>query len=134
LLEQRRDAFRKCGVSLSAKQQYKEITALRKVDNRVRGVYRECLDAALHRLELAYRAFYRRVKQGKTPGFPRFKNFRRWDQLEFPHGNRALLFAAEQSRVRFPGIGWVKNRKGRRVPAYGRAWVVRKNGRWTRRE
>jgi putative transposase len=75
LLEQRRDAFRKCGVLLSAQQQYKEITALRKVDNRVRGVYRECLDTALRRLEFAYRAFYRRVKQGKPPGFPRFKSF-----------------------------------------------------------
>jgi putative transposase len=97
---------------------------------RIRGVYRECLDAALHRLELAYRAFFRRVKQGQTPGFPRFKSFRRWDQLEFPHGNRALIFEPDQCRVRIPGAGWVKNRKGRTVPTYGRAWIVRKNSRW----
>jgi putative transposase len=130
LLEQRRDAYRKRGVSLSARQQYKEITALREGDSRIRGVYRECLDAALHRLELAYRAFFRRVKQGKKPGFPRFKSFRRWEQLEFSHGDRALVFEPNQRRVRIPGAGWVKNRKGRTVPPYGRAWVVRKNDRW----
>jgi putative transposase len=129
LLEQRRDAFRK-GITLSAKQQYAEITALRRDDARVAAVYRECLDAVLHRLELAYRAFFRRVKQGLTPGFPRFKSYRRWNQLGFPHGDRALVFDMEQSKVRVPGVGWVKNRKGRTVPAFGRAWVTRKNGRW----
>jgi putative transposase len=131
LLEQRRDAFRKCGVALSRTEQSKEITTLRGDDARIAAVFRECEDAVLHRLELAYRAFFRRVKNGQTPGFPRFKSFRRWAQLEFSHGDRALAFHASQSSVRIPGLGWVKNRKGRTVPAtFGRAWVVRKNGRW----
>ncbi|HEY1429725.1 MAG TPA: helix-turn-helix domain-containing protein, partial [Candidatus Tumulicola sp.] len=63
LLEQRRDAYRKLGVGLSTKEQYAELTALRKDDARVAAVYRECEDAVLHRLELAYRAFFRRLKQ-----------------------------------------------------------------------
>jgi putative transposase len=130
LLEQRRDAFRKCGLTLSSKQQYAELTALRKDNTRVRAVYRECEDAVLHRLELAYRAFFRRVKRGETSGFPRFKSFRRWGQVESSHGDRALVFEANQRRVRIPGVGWVKMRKGRAVPAFGRAWVVRKNARW----
>jgi putative transposase len=130
LLEQRRDAYRKCKITLSAKQQSAELTALRADDLRVRAVYRECEDAALHRLELAYRAFFRRLKCGQSPGFPRFKSHRRWDQLEFPHGNRALKFDASQRKVRVPGVGWVKLRKGRAVPVFGRAWVVRRNARW----
>ncbi|MEO7202967.1 MAG: RNA-guided endonuclease TnpB family protein, partial [Candidatus Tumulicola sp.] len=117
LLEQRRDAYRKCGTALSRKQQYTEVTALRKDDRRVAGVYRECEDAVLHRLELAFRAFFRRISRGQTPGFPRFKSFRRWQQLEFPHGNNALKFNATQRKVRIPGVGWIKNRKGRAVPA-----------------
>jgi putative transposase len=130
LLEQRRDAYRKSGISLSAKQQYAELTALRKDDPRVAAVYRECEDAVLHRLELAYRAFYRRQKRAQTPGFPRFKSFRRWEQLEFPHGDRALKFDETQRKVRVPGVGVVKLRKGRSVPGFGRAWIVRKNARW----
>jgi putative transposase len=129
-LEQRRDAFRKRGVTITAKQQYAELTALRADDPRVAAVYRECEDAVLHRIELAYRAFFRRVRQGQTPGFPRFKSFRRWDQLEFPHGDRALKFDESQRRVYVPGVGSVKLRKGRIVPKCGRAWIVRKNGRW----
>ncbi len=134
LLQERRDAYRLRGVSLTAKQQYAEITALRqpihRIDGRLAAVYRECEDAVLHRLDLAMQAFFRRVKRGDTPGFPRFKPAARWKQLTFPHGDRALKLNAAQSRITIPGVGSVRLRKGRSVPAFGRAWVVERNGRW----
>lgn len=129
-LQERRDAYRLRGVSVTAKMQYAELTGLRGEDARVAGVYRECEDAALRRLDLAMQAFYRRCKRGQTPGFPRFKPASRWRQLTFPHGDRALRFDAQQQHVTIPGAGSVKLRKGRAVPAFGRAWIVAKNGRW----
>jgi putative transposase len=50
--------------------------------------------------------------------------------LEYPHGDRALRFSPAQDRVRVPGVGAIRLRKGRAVPAYGRAFIVEKNGRW----
>ena len=131
LLQQRRDAYRLRKVTVTAKMQYAEITALRAEDHRLRAVYRETEDAVLHRLDLAMTAFFRRCKRGEKAGYPRYKSWRRWQQVEFPHGNRALRFDQVQQRVNIPGVGAVKLRKGRQVPAtYGRAWVVRKNDRW----
>jgi putative transposase len=131
LLQQRRDAYRLRGISVTARMQYAELTELRAEDPRVRAVYRECEDVVLHRLDLAMTAFFRRVKRGEAPGYPRFKSRTRWAQLEFPHGDRALRFDAKQRRVTIPGVGVVKLRKGRAVPAtYGRAWLVRKDDRW----
>jgi putative transposase len=131
LLQQRRDAYALRKIRVTAKMQYAEITALRAEDGRLRAVYRESEDAVLHRLDLAMTAFFRRCKRGETPGFPRFKSWQRWQQLEFPHGDRALRFDQAQQRVAIPGVGIVKLRKGRPVPAtYGRAWLVRKNDRW----
>ena len=131
LLQQRRDAYRLRKVRVTAKMQSAEITALRAEDERLRAVYREAEDAVLHRLDLAMAAVSRRCKRGEKAGFPRFKSWRRWKQLEFPHGDRALRFDQAQRRVNIPGVGAVKLRKGRQVPAtYGRAWVVRKNDRW----
>jgi putative transposase len=132
-LQERRDAYRMRGVSISAKQQYAELTALRKpifrLDTRIAAVYRECEDAVLHRLDPAFAAFFRRCKRAETPGFPRFRAASRWKQLEFPHGDRALRFVGE--RVIVPGLGPVRLRKGRKVPEdRGRAWIVEKNGRW----
>src|SRR5215469_3190594 len=128
-LQQRREAYRLQQRNV-ARDQPKELTRLRKEDVRLRGVYRECLDAVLHRLDLAFAAFFRRAKAGAA-GFPRFRSLRRWRQLEFPHGNRALRFDAAQSKLYVPTAGWIKVRKGRAVPlTYKRAWLVRKNGRW----
>ena len=129
-LQERKDAYRLRRISITHKMQYAELTALRRESFHVRGVYRELEDAVLHRLDLAMQAFFRRCARGETPGFPRYKAAARWRQLEFPHGNRALKLDGCQQRVRVPGVGNIKLRKGRTVPAFGRAWLVRKCNRW----
>jgi len=131
-LQERRDAYRLRRVSVTAKMQLKELTGIRKekLDSRIIAVYRECQDAILRRLDLAFAAFFRRCRLEQTPGFPRFKSAKRFRQLTFPHGDRALRFDAEQRRITIPGVGSVKLRKGRTVPPFGRAWLVEKNERW----
>ncbi len=130
LLQQRRDAWTTRRASLASREQYAQLTELRAAEPRFAAVYREAEDAVLHRLDLAYAAFFRRVKRGETPGFPRFKPAARWSQLEFPHGDRALRLDAAQRRLRVPGVGSIRLRKGRVVPEFGRAFIVTKNGRW----
>jgi len=130
LLDERRYAWTARRIRVTSKMQYAEITALRAEDRRFGAVYRECQDAVLHRLDLGFAAFFRRVKNGETAGYPRFRAKARWKQLEFPHGDRALKLDLEQKRVRIPGVGSVRLRKGRAIPVFGRAFVVEKNGRW----
>ena len=130
LLQQRRDAWTTRGVSFPSRVQYAQLTELREAEPRFAAVYRECQDAVLHRLDLSFAAFFRRVKRGETPGYPRFKPAARWNQLEFPHGDRAVKLDEAQRRVRVPGVGAVRLRKGRVVPEFGRAFLVTKNGRW----
>ena len=130
LLQQRRDAWTTRRVSLPSREQYAQLTELRAAEPRFEGVYRECEDAVLHRLDLAFAAFFRRLKHGETPGYPRFKLAARWSQLAFSHGDRALKLDASQQRIRVPGVGSIRLRKGRIVPEFGRAFIVTKNGRW----
>jgi putative transposase len=130
MLQQRRDSWTTHRRAYTSKRQYAEITELRAFEPRFAAVYRECEDAALHRLDLAFAAFFRRIKAGETPGYPRFKSARRWNQIEFPHGDRALTLRGSQQRVSIPGVGSMRLRKGREVPEFGRAFVVTKNGRW----
>ena len=129
-LQERRDAWQMRRHSVTFRQQYAELTGLRRADARLQSVYRELLDAVLHRLDLAFAAFFRRIKAGDVPGFPRFRSARQWRQLEFPHGNRALKLGERQTKVRIPGIGWVPLRKGREIPTFGRAFVVERNDHW----
>src|SRR5579884_2524145 len=69
-LQQRRDVWTAHRVSITSKSQYAELTALRSEDTRIASVYRECEDAVLHRLDLAFAAFFRRLRHGETPGYP----------------------------------------------------------------
>src|ERR1700681_4761909 len=130
LLMQRRDAWTTRRISVSSRDQYAQLTELREADPRFAAVYRECEDAVLHRLDLSFAAFFRRLKRGEGPGYPRFKPASRWNQLEFPHGDRAVKLDDAQRRVRVPGVGALRLRKGRVVPEFGRAFLVTKNGRW----
>jgi putative transposase len=119
MLQQRRDSWTTRRIPYTSKQQYAEITELRACDPSFAAVYRKCLDATLHRLDLAFAAFFRRVKSGEEPGYPRFKSGRRRNQI-----------GDDQRPVYIPGVGRVRLRKGRYVPEFGRAFVVTKNGRW----
>ena len=132
LLDQRRYVWTARRRSVTTKTQYTELTALRRDDPALASVYRECEDAVLHRLDLAMQAFFRRVKRGETPGYPRFKPASRWRQIEFQHGDRALKMNNAQTKVRIPGVGTVPLRKGRSIPDFGRAFVVERNGAGTR--
>jgi len=93
-------------------------------------VYRECEDATLWRLDLAMKAFFRRVKRGEKAGYPRFRSRSRWQTLQFPHGDRALRLNELQTKVTVPGVGSVRLRKGRSVPSFGRAMISLRAARW----
>jgi putative transposase len=129
-LEQRRDAWRTRRLSVTHRQQYAQLTELRQSDPRIASIYRDLLDASLHKLDLAFAAFFRRMRSGEKPGFPRFRNRARYNCLEFPHGNRALTLSPTQRKVRVPGVGFVRVRKGRNIGVFGRAMIVRSARGW----
>ena len=129
-LEQRRDAWRTRRLFLTHRQQYAQLTELRQSDRRIASIYRELLDAALRKLDLAFAAFFRRIRKGEKPGFPRFRNRARYNCLEFSHGNRALILSPTQQKVRVPGVGLVRLRKGRNIGVFGRAMIVRNARGW----
>ena len=44
------------------------------------------LQDVLHRLDKAFSAFFRRIKNGETPGYPRFKGRNRYNSFTYPDG------------------------------------------------
>ena len=83
-LEQRRDAYRKQGKTVSRYDQQKELTELRAVDEIYGSISPRVLRSSLNRLDRAYQAFFRRLKSGQKPGFPRFRARDRYDSFSFP--------------------------------------------------
>ncbi len=66
-----------------------------------------CCQDVLRRLDKAFKAFFRRVKAGETPGFPRFKPHQRFDSITFPsYGDGSRLL--DSGKLRVQGIGEIK--------------------------
>ena len=55
----------------------------------------------LRRLDKAFSAFFRRMKAGETPGFPRFKGYDRFKSVEYRYGDGCKLRYMENGQVRF---------------------------------
>lgn len=75
-LAERMEQYKQTGKSPTRFQQDKELTTLKKSLEWLREVDSTALQASLQSLDSAYQNFFRRVKQGQKPGFPRFKSKR----------------------------------------------------------
>jgi putative transposase len=91
-LEQRISAYRRCGVTLSPYQQEAELKDLRADLPEYAAIHSHVLQDVLARLDKAYQAFFRRVKAGQTPGYPRFQGRNRYHSFTYKqYGNGARL-------------------------------------------
>ena len=60
------------------------------------------------RIDLAFKAFFRRVKAGETPGYPRFRGKGRYDSITYPQAPSGCKLEADENRLRLHGVGPVK--------------------------
>jgi putative transposase len=119
-LQHRRDAYRKGGVSVSAYAQMSELRGVRDVRPEYALIHTHLLQDVLTRLDRAYRAFFRRVKAGETPGFPRFKGRGRYRTFTFKDAknHNGVRLLAGGKRVKLAGIGNVKVKLHRPVEGH----------------
>jgi putative transposase len=91
-LEERITAYRRCGVTLTRYQQEAELKDLRASMPDYAAVHSHILQEVLARLDRSYQAFFRRVRAGQTPGFPRFQGRERYHSFTYKeYGNGARL-------------------------------------------
>ncbi len=67
-------------------------------------VHSQVLQNAQERVDLAYKAFFRRLKAGEKPGFPRFRGPGRYDSFAFKQSG----FAVQDSLLRVSKIGVIR--------------------------
>ncbi|MEZ4735511.1 MAG: transposase [Caldilineaceae bacterium] len=79
----RKDAYEQNGQSVSLYGTNKLLTQWKKDRPELKQVHSQVLQNVQERVDLAFKAFFRRVKAGETPGFPRFKGYGRYDSFTF---------------------------------------------------
>jgi len=69
--------------SISLYSLNKFLTSWKEQKPELNDVHSQVLQNVQERVDLAYKAFFRRCKAGENPGFPRFKGFNRYSSMTF---------------------------------------------------
>jgi putative transposase len=107
-LQERRDAWEKCHISVNFTWQSAELPDIKDVRPEYHDITAQVLQDVLHRLDKAFTAFFCRVQAGEQPGYPRFQGRNRYNSFTYPqvgeHGGAALegklLTLAKIGRIR----------------------------------
>jgi putative transposase len=134
-LEERIRVYQEEGKSLSFADQCKVLTQWRHSNPRLNAINAQSLQVTLKRIDLAFKAFFRRVKAKEKAGFPRFKSLNRFPGWGYKtHGDGWRLLSGNHMQhgyVRLSGIGHIRIRgKARTFGVAKTAEILHKAGKW----
>jgi putative transposase len=128
-LEERREAYRRAGKTLTYYDQANQLKAIRQIRPEVAALNFSMLQATCRRVQRAFDAFFRRLKAGQKPGYPRFRSVRRFDSITFPsYGDGCRLTG---NRLYVQGIGSLKVKLHRAVEGTIKTVTLKRSaGKW----
>ncbi|MEU3282856.1 RNA-guided endonuclease InsQ/TnpB family protein [Streptomyces antibioticus] len=136
-LQERRDAYRHTSkTSITYGGQSAQLKVIRAFDPERQGRWSfSSQQATLRRLDKAFAAFFRRVRAGQTPGYPRFKGVGHFDTVVFPKDGDGCRWDStphdRRTRVRLQGVGHVRVHRHRPVRGRVKTISVKREGtRW----
>src|SRR5438874_2352802 len=105
-LSERRDAYRMSGKSISYYEQKCDLPEIKtEIRQEYQAIHSQVLQDVLLRLNRAFESFFRRVKWGEDPGYPRFQGRNRYNSFTYPQGGYSLT---HDRRLCLSKIGSIK--------------------------
>ncbi len=123
-LEERREAYRMNGVSVSYKMQANQLPAIKALREEYQDIHSQVQQDVLKRLDKAMDNFFRRVMNGEKPGYPRFKSGDRYDSFTYPQGGYELI----KGRLHLSKIGHVKIKLHREMKGTIKTCTIKREG------
>jgi putative transposase len=128
-LQERRDAYRKCGIGLSCYDQTYQLKDIRQ-DGSTGIISFKVAQDVLQRVDRAFEGFFRRLKAGQKPGYPRFKSARRYDSMTYINYGKTP-HVDKQGKLILKGIGHLKVRWHRAIIGTTKTCTIKREaGRW----
>jgi putative transposase len=100
----RKNAWEREQHSVSLYETNKILTGWKHEQPELKQVHSQVLQNVQMRIDLAFKAFFRRLKSGEKPGYPRFKGKGRYDSFTYPQSG----FNLNESRLNLSKIGDVR--------------------------
>ena len=118
-LQERRDAYKMARKSISYYDQATALTQIRKDIPEWGSMSLQVGRGVLRRVDRAFQGFFRRVRQGEKPGFPRFRSRHRYQTIEVAETTPAMLKRSQDGRrshVKIKGLPTITLRTKRPLP------------------
>jgi len=113
LLAERKTAYEECGETIGKYEQLRRVKEHKAASPWAALVHSHVLQVVVTDLDKAFQAFFRRLKAGHKPGYPRFKGRHRFASFGFKElGNG---FKLDGRRLRVTGIGRIAVRWHRQI-------------------
>lgn len=131
-IAQRKESWEKEKRSLSRREQQVWLKEAKKENEYFRQVHSQVAQEVLFRVERAFAAFFRRVKNGETPGYPRFKGRGRYKSLTFTQFGEGKGASFQDGKLKLSKIGLVKIKLHRQIPSTVKTVIIKRDavGRW----
>lgn len=115
-LDKRQTLYKESGTSMGYNDCASDLTLLKKSEEHswLKDVDSTALQSSLKALDSAFDGFFRRVKSGKKPGYPKFKSKRSHKQSYTTKNNGSTIKIVD-NKIQLPKVGKVKIKLSRPI-------------------
>jgi putative transposase len=122
-LAMRKNAWEQEGKSVSYFETKRMLPIWKESKPQLNSVHSQVLQDVVLRVNLAFKAFFRRVQSGEEPGYPRFKGKGRYDSISYPQSG----FSIDGNKLWLSKIGEIKLWLHRPIEGYVKRLTIRKS-------
>jgi len=124
----RKDAWEREKKSISIYETNSILTTWKADRPELSQVYSQVLQNVQVRVDLAFKAFFRRAKAGENPGYPRFKGWGRYDSLTY----KQFGVEVKNGKLHLSKIGGIKIKLHRPIEGKIKTCTIRRmpTGKW----
>jgi len=128
ILAFRKNAYEQEGKSVSYYDTKKLLPQWKETKPELKEVHSQVLQDVVKRVDLSFQAFFRRVKNGEKPGYPRFKGYGRYDSFTYTQSG----FSLKSGKLWLSKIGYIKIKLHRKIEGEIRRLNIRRTptGKW----
>lgn len=126
-LEQRKIAYKQFRVSLHRLDQQAELLEIKEYFPEYKQIYSQVLQEVIQRIDRSFLNFFRRIRTGDTPGYPRFKGYDRYDSFVYTQSGFSLSDTRKgNQRLKLSKIGVVKVKLHRAIQGKIKTCTIKK--------
>jgi putative transposase len=128
ILAFRKNAYEQEGKSVSYYDTKKLLPQWKETKPELKEVHSQVLQDVVKRVDLSFQAFFRRVKNGEKPGYPRFKGYGRYDSFTYTQSG----FSLKSGKLWLSKIGYIKIKLHRKIEGEIKRLNIRRTptGKW----